>query len=208
MTTEQAALTEPLNEEDQARAHMYGLIAALLIRPPGAELIEAIRGIRADDAHEGPMRAAWAMLQQSAAQAKAEALADEYQELFIGVGRGELMPYGSWYMTGFLMEKPLAELRGDLRRLGFERQEQVHEPEDHAAALCETMSLIITSGLTSGAEMPFEQQREFFSKHMAPWMGRFFADLGKARSARFYRAVGLLGEQFFEVERTYLAMPV
>lgn len=204
MTIDQAAppLAEPLSEEDEARARVYSLIAALLIRPPSAELLQALQGIESDDGQAGPMRAAWAMLKQAAGQA--EDLEGEYQDLFIGVGRGELMPYGSWYLTGFLMEKPLAELRGDLKRLGFERQEGTCEPEDHAAALCEIMSMIIASS----AEMSFDQQRDFFGKHMAPWMGRFFSDLAKAKSARFYRAVGLLGEQFVEVERTYLGMPV
>jgi len=206
MTTEQATppVAEALTEEDEARARVYSLVAALLIRPPSAELLEALRGIEADDGQPGPMRAAWAMLKQAAAQAHSADVEGEYQELFIGVGRGELLPYGSWYMTGFLMEKPLAELRADLKRLGFERQEAAHEPEDHAAALCEIMSLIIASG----AEISFEHQREFFGKHMGPWMGRFFTDLSKANSAKFYRAVGLLGEQFLDVERTYLSMPV
>jgi TorA maturation chaperone TorD len=124
--------------------------------------------------------------------------------LFIGLGRGELVPYGSWYVTGFLMERPLAELRVDLKRLGMERQEDVHEPEDHVAALCETMSLLVLSG----DEAPFDEQREFFSKHLAPWIGRFFGDLAAAPSAHFYRSVGLLGERFMEVERTYFSMLV
>src|SRR5947207_13346366 len=101
------------------------------------------------------------------------------------------------------MEKPLAELRLDLKRLGFERNADVHEPEDHAAALCETMGLI-----AGGGELSIDAQRAFFDKHMAPWMGRFFNDLVTARSASFYRAVGLLGERFLEVERTYLSMLV
>lgn len=199
---EAAAVPMTLSAEDQARTHVYGLIAALLVRPPSTELLQSLQAI---EVHEGggPMRAAWAVLKQTAAQATGADLADEYQELFIGIGRGELVPYGSWYLTGFLMEKPLAELRADLRRFGFERQDAVPEPEDHAAALCETMSMMIASG----PELSFENQREFFSKHIAPWMGRFFADLAAAKSARFYRAVGILGEQFLEVERAYLAMP-
>lgn len=206
MTIDQAAapLAEALADEDRARANAYSLLAALLVRPPSAELLQALQAIESDDNQAGPMRAAWAMLKQSAAQATSAEVGGEYQELFIGVGRGELMPYGSWYLTGFLMEKPLAELRVDLARLGFERQDAVHEPEDHVAALCEVMSLIIASG----AEMPFEHQRDFFSKHIAPWMGRFFSDLAGAKSARFYRAVGVLGDQFMEIERTYMAMPV
>jgi TorA maturation chaperone TorD len=164
-------------------------------------MLVALQAIAASD---GQMKAAWAVLQQAASQAVVDDLADEYQELFVGIGRGELLPYGSWYLTGFLMEKPLAELRTDLGRLGFERQAETREPEDHAAALCETMSLIIASG----AAISYAQQRDFFRKHLAPWMGRFFADMAAAKSARFYRAVGILGEQFLEIERNYLDMPV
>ncbi len=189
------------SEEDQARLQVYRLIGALLVRPPSAELLAALQAIAASD---GQMKAAWAVLRQAASQAVVDDLADEYQELFIGIGRGELLPYASWYLTGFLMEKPLAELRTDLARLGFERQAETREPEDHAAALCETMSLIIASG----AAISYAQQHDFFRKHLAPWMGRFFADMAAAKSARFYRAVGILGEQFLEIERNYLEMPV
>ena len=192
------------SEEDQARADLYALLAAVLARPPDAKLLEILRRIEGNGVDGGSeMTASWAMLRRAAESAEVEALQDEYHELFIGIGRGELMPYGSWYLTGFLMERPLAELRMDLQRLGFERQEDVREPEDHVAALCETMSMIVT-----GAPDSLETQREFFNKHVGPWMGRFFADLTAARAARFYRAVGLLGEKFLEVERTYLGMLV
>jgi TorA maturation chaperone TorD len=200
-----AAVTEEtVDNEDRARAQVYALLGALLARPPQPSLLKALRQIdvpASDIASD--MAAAWGLLKQAAERVQAATLEDEYQELFIGIGRGELVPYGSWYVTGFLMEKPLAELRVDLRRLGFECQDGVHEPEDHVAALCETMSLIAAS-----PEIALETQREFFDKHVAPWMGRFFGDLANARAAGFYRAVGLLGERFLEVERTYLSMPV
>jgi len=190
-----------LSEEDRARVQMYALIAALLVKPPDESLLEMLRQIEAPaDQPDNEMMAAWGSIRQAAERATPSGVADEYQDLFIGIGRGELMPYGSWYMTGFLMEKPLAELRTDLRRLGFEVQEGVAEPEDHAGALCEVMNLVASS-----PEISFEEQRQFFRKHLDPWMGRFFSDLTGARSANFYRAVGLLGERFLQVERTYLS---
>lgn len=194
-----------LTEEDRSRAQVYALIGALLAGPPREKLLQALRQLDVPPSQppDSAMTAAWGLIRQAADRADPDELQDEYQDLFIGIGRGELVPYGSWYVTGFLMEKPLAELRLDLKRLGFEVQEGVHEPEDHAAALCETMSLIVSS-----AEIPFEAQREFFRKHVEPWMGRFFADLVAARSASFFRAVGLLGERFLEVERTYFSMLV
>jgi TorA maturation chaperone TorD len=100
------------------------------------------------------------------------------------------------------MDKPLALLRADLLRLGFERQDDVKEPEDHAAALCETMAMLLAEGHDQNT------QREFFQIHMEPWMKAFFRDLAEAKSAAFYRAVGQFGEQFVEFEAGYLTMTV
>ena len=105
-------------------------------------------------------------------------------------------------MTGFLLDRPLRVLRQDLAALGFERQDDVREPEDHAAALCETMSLIIDSS----DEISFDTQRKFFNDHIGTWIERFFVDLQEAKAARFYRSVGQFGQQFIEIENQYLAM--
>lgn len=183
--------------EDVLRANTYSLLAHLLAAPPVEQSLDLLRRIDAGEGDSGNLLgAAWQMLRQAAGRSGTAELDDEYHELFTGMGRGELMPFGSWYMTGFLMEQPLAKLRGDLRELGFERQEGVTEPEDHAAALCEVMSMITTTDLAA--------QGQFFQRHIAPWMPRFFRDMQKAPSARFYRAVGQLGEQFMEVEKEYL----
>ena len=159
---ESAADVGAISAEDQARAELYRLLAALLATPPAQELIKTLGRVDVPASDTGKdLTAAWGALKQMAQRAEASVVADEYQDLFIGIGRGELVPYGSYYVTGFLMEKPLAELRSDLQRFGFERQEGVHEPEDHAAALCETMGLIAAS-----AEFDFAAQREFFEKHI------------------------------------------
>ncbi|MFL6622484.1 MAG: molecular chaperone [Sulfurifustis sp.] len=196
-------LDDAVSKEDAVRAEVYALLGTLLARPPDELLLAALRGVEVPGPEARGMAAAWSALKQVATRAETTAVADEYQELFIGIGRGELVPYGSWYVTGFLLEKPLAELRRDLRRFGIERQEGVSEPEDHAAALCETMSLMAGS-----SAIDLSVQREFFEKHVDTWMARFFGDLMTARSASFYRAVGLFGEKFLEVERTYLSMLV
>ena len=146
----------------------------------------------------------WESLKLSATTTNPSTLEDEYHELFIGLGRGEVVPYASWYLTGFLMEKPLAVLRGHLEELGIERQEGVFEPEDNAAALCECMSMIITNR----GEIDFNRQRAFFEDHIEPWLGQFFIDLKEARSASFYRAVGQLGEEFIRLEKRYFSMLV
>jgi len=192
-------------DEDSARADVYALLGALLAKPPDAAFLAHFEQIPVSDpAEDGTLAAAWATLKIAAARADPAALREEYHDLFIGIGRGELVPYGSWYVTGFLMEKPLAELRIDLKRFGLERQDAVHEPEDHAGALCETMSLLVLSR----EDVPFGEQQQFFERHVAPWMGRFFGDLAAANAARFYRAVGLLGERFIDVEREYFRMLV
>jgi TorA maturation chaperone TorD len=198
-----------LPPEEAARADTYVLLGALLARPPTDDLLTLLRQLDTSE-RPGPglntcdMATAWSVLKLAAKHARAEALADEFYALFIGLGRGEMVPYGSWYLTGFLMEKPLAKLRLDLAELGFERAEAVKEPEDHAAALCEVMAMIINSA----GEIPFETQQTFFAEHMGSWMGRFFSDLRSAQAANFYTAVGNFGGRFMELESRYFSMLV
>ena len=188
--------------EDQVRAHTYSLLGALLAAAPGSDLLTLLASVDPESGVEADFAAAWRQLAIAASRAEPEELAAEYQDLFIGLGRGEVVPYGSWYMSGFLMDKPLAALRSDLEALGFERRSEVHEPEDHAAALCETMAMLVADG------QDLEVQQRFFAQHLGPWMGTFFRDLREAKSAQFYRAVGQFGEQFTEFESRYLAMMV
>lgn len=184
------------------RASTYTLLGTLLARPPSTDVLSMLKTIEAPAIDgEGALTTAWHTLRLASERSTSEAVDDEYHDLFIGIGRGELVPYGSWYLVGFMMDRPLALLRQDLANLGLERQEGIYEPEDHAGALCETMGLIINSD-----DVSFETQRKFFGDHVGPWMGRFFQDLQNAKAARFYRAVGQLGEQFLEIERQYLAM--
>jgi TorA maturation chaperone TorD len=193
-----------VGDEDLMRGNLYSLIGHLLAAPPEQPLLDTLAGIAPAPSDQSLLTAAWQMLAEAAARSAPGALGDEYLALFIGLGRGEVVPYGSWYMTGFLMEQPLAQLRGDLAELGIERQEGVREPEDHAAALCDAMALLI-----SGDEpAPVAVQSRFFARHMEPWMGKFFRDLQQAPSARFYRAVGQLGEQFMDVETRAFGMSI
>jgi TorA maturation chaperone TorD len=150
-----------------------------------------------------PLGLAHAALAEAADDTDAAKVAREYFNLFIGVGRGELMPYASYYLTGFLHEGPLARLRADLATIGIARAEGVFEPEDHAGILCEIMS-----GLAGGMlPAPPDSDRLIFEKHMVPWMGRFFADLERADAAGFYRAVGLLGRVFMDIEVEAFDLP-
>lgn len=189
-----------IDDVDAARAQEYALLAVLLARAPNAALLGRIAKLRGDAT---PLGAAHAALAQAADGASAEKIAREFFALFIGIGRGELLAYGSYYLTGFLNERPLARLRDDLRTLGIERVERQHEPEDHAAILCEIMAGLISGQLPASAEA----QRQIFEKHLAPWIGRFFADLEVAEAADFYRHVGAIGRVFIEIETEAIALP-
>jgi TorA maturation chaperone TorD len=191
-----------LEPGEQARADVYRLLGALLAGPPAAPLIGMLREISPGESENGAaMTAAWLALQGAAEQAAPAALEEEYFNLFIGIGRGELVPYASYYIHGFLMEKVLASLRNELEALGITRRSGVAEPEDHAAAVCEIMGMIISGhGLHS-------LQLAFFQSYIETWLGRFFEDLDRAEAAEFYRAVASLGQQFLAVERQYFSLP-
>jgi TorA maturation chaperone TorD len=183
-------------EEDRIRGNVYALLGNLLAGPPDANLLQLLQEISPESDDDSVLATAWQMLAAAAARANLDALREEYDALFIGIARGEIVPYGSWYLTGFLMEQPLADLRGDLQALGIQRHPGVHEPEDHVAALCDTMALLINGE----APTPLDDQYHFFARHLEPWVPRFFGDLQQAKSADFYRAVAQLGEQFIGIE--------
>jgi TorA maturation chaperone TorD len=192
---------EALPDEELFRGRIYGLLARLLAAPPDGPVLASLAEIAADNTELG--RAFAALAEAAGAAAPAE-VAVEYHDLFIGLTRGELLPYGSYYLTGFLNDKPLAELRGALAGLGVARAADVKEPEDHVAALCEVVAGLIDGAY--GAPQPLAVQRGFFETHMAPWIGRFFADLEGAEVAVFYAAVGRLGRVFIEIESAAFAM--
>ena len=189
-----------VEEVDTARAQEYTLLAALLSRAPDQALLDRLAALRGD---ASPLGVAHAALAEAASRTTAERAEREYFDLFIGLGRGELLPYGSYYQSGFLYERPLARLREQLARLGIERADGESEPEDHAAILCEIMAGLINGRLPAetGAE------RDLFEKHLSPWIGRFFADLEQAEAADFYRHVGTLGRLFVNIETEAFALP-
>jgi len=193
LNSELAVKDDAVDPIDAARAGEYALLAALLARAPSSALLHDIARL---DGDETPLGRAHAALVEAASQATAASVEREYFDLFVGLGRGELLPYASYYLTGFLNERPLSRLREDLALLGIERVVDNFEPEDHAATLCEIMA-----GLAAGRfQATPAAQRAFFEKHVAPWMGRLFADMEGAANSKFYRSVGSLGRQFLEIE--------
>lgn len=189
----------PAGEVDANRARLYGLLAALLARPPTADTLARLAVLPETP---GQLGRAIGALGRAAAATDPEAARREYDRLFIGLARGELVPYASWYRTGFLQDRPLIAIRADFARLGIVRAQAVPEPEDHAAALLDVMA-----GLVDGRFGADEaEQARFFDAHLSRWIGRFFADLEAAEGAAFYAAVGTLGRVLTEVETEAFAL--
>lgn len=181
--------------EDVLRADTYALLATLLRHEPDNDLLDILSAAEADDTEFGQ---AIGNLAAAAAVHPAEAVAEEFHTLFIGIGESELKPYGSYYLTGFMYEKPLARLRGALADLGIAKSDETVEPEDHIAALCETMCALIMGEF--GAPTSVADQKVFFDTHIRPWATRCFEDFEQTPSASFYRPVGTLGRLFMQIE--------
>lgn len=178
---------------DGSRGDQYRFLARLLASSPSAEMLRGIADLSGGQTAYGRAISA---LAQTAADTTAVQVDREFFELFVGVGRGELLPYASFYQTGFLNERPLAEVRGDLSRLGVARSERRFEPEDHIALLLEVMADMAHGQIAAGPE----REAAFFGRHLAPWAAQFFDDLAIAPSARFYRPVAELGRLFVDIE--------
>ena len=182
-------------EEDRMRADLYNFLGVILARPADEMLLAQTKSLTADDSALGQAISALAKV---AALSKPSAVEAEYNKLFIGLGRGELLPYASYYLTGFLNEKPLASLRQDMTANAMMRAETVFEPEDNIASLMEMMGALIVGRF--GAPADLDRQRTFFNRHIGPWAGHFFGDLEAAKNSVFYAPVGTLGRVFMEIE--------
>ncbi len=177
------------------------MLAQVLASPPKREFLENAAHLSGDDSELGEGVSALARLAAVTTEAGAER---EFNALFIGLGRGELMPYASFYLTGFLNEKPLARLRGHMAQFGIERNPDVKEPEDHIATLCEVMAGMIRGDF--GVPVPVEDQHAFFNTHVATWASHFFSDLEAAEGSVFYAPVGTIGRAFMEIENEAFRM--
>ena len=191
----------PVAEEDRVRADCWRLLGRLLAAPPSAELLDAVGRMLGG---AGDFGAAIDALAGAARDTDAEAASREYHDLFIGLARGELVPFASYYRTGFLYDKPLAKLRTDMERFGIASVDNASDPEDHIAAIAEMMAGLI--GGDFGTPAALAAQRQFYDTHLAPWAPRFFADLEKAEAARLYRHVGAVGRMLMQIETEAFAL--
>lgn len=197
----EAAVSTTVAEEDALRADLYDFLGAMLAAPPNADLLKKAKGLTGDDT---PIGRAVAALSTIAGAFSPGGAREEFEALFIGLGRGELMPYASYYMTGFLNEKPLAVLRNDMDAMGIERSPNVYEPEDNIASLCEMMAGLIRGRFFTAVDLA--QQKKFFNTHIGPWAGHFFKDLEGAKNSVLYAPIGAIGSAFIEVEREAFRM--
>ncbi len=188
-------------EEDFLRAQVYGMLARLLIAPPSSDYLMRLTRIEGSNT---PVGLAFADLAEQARAITPETAEEEFNKLFIGVTQGELVPFASYYLTGFLNDRPLAALRDTLAEFGIERTKDVHEPEDHIAFLCDVMSGLVSG--TFGAPAEQSVQRKFFGDHIASWAPRFLEDLKNTETSAFYRAIGAVGGHFLAIEETAFDM--
>ncbi len=184
-----------ISEEDALRADMYGFLGSLLRVEPNDALLQQVQSLEGDDT---PIGAACATLAKLARSMDAGIVRNEYVELFVGVGRGEVLPFASYYLTGFLNDRPLANLRNDMNAIGMKRAEGVKEPEDHIASLFDMMAGLIKG--TYGRAYSVAEQKSFFEKHIAPWAHLLMRDIEEAQTAVFYAPVGTMGRLFLEIE--------
>ncbi|WP_136254603.1 TorD/DmsD family molecular chaperone [Onishia niordana] len=198
---EQNGSSEDIHDDMNAlRADIYRILARLVREPPTAVLLEWLSELDAED-DGSTLSHRWAMLIHSAAEQPQEELAKKLASAhfrhLVGVIQGDVTPYASWYRQGNLMDEPLVALRRDLRRLGISRSEDCHDPEDHLAAICETMAMLLDEGQT-------EEAAKIFMAHLAPWAQRCFDDLA-AVDTPFYAHVGALGSAFISEEQRHQA---
>jgi TorA maturation chaperone TorD len=192
-----------VTSEDRLRADLYNFLGLMLSGPPDQLLLDQCVGLSGDDSDIGN---AISGLSRVAKASKPKKVESEFNALFVGLGRGELLPYASYYLTGFLNEKPLAALRTDMAVRGITRAPNVYEPEDNIASLMEMMGGMIVGRF--GAPAPLDDQKVFFNKHIAPWAGHFFADLEAAKNSVLYASLGSVGKAFMEIEREAFRMTV
>ena len=190
-----------ISPEDHGRANVYRLLAGLLSAPPTQERLSALQQLQGDDS---PFGQALQSLVDVAATCGVEAVEEEYHALFIGVARGELVPYGSYYLTGFLNEKPLANLRAAMRDLGIVKSPDNKDPEDHIGSVCDMMAGLILGEFSEPTNLA--RQKAFFNEHIGSWAPHLFKDLEGAKSAILYAPLGTMGRLFMDIEETAFGM--
>ena len=203
MSSSTAKTIDIVDSEEQLRADMYSFLASLLRAEPSEDLVKQLTNLDSDDS---PIGKSIKTLSKLASSLDLSTIRDEYVKIFIGVGRGEILPFASYYLTGFLKDKPLAKLRNDMKEIGIELAENVKEPEDHIASLFDMMSGLILGKFNK--KFSIGEQKDFFNKHLNPWVDLLMRDIESSKIAVFYSPVGTIGREFIEIERSSFSMDV
>ena len=203
MSSSTAKKINEIDDEERLRADMYSFLASLLRTEPNEELVKQLTNLESDDS---PIGKSIKTLSKLASSLDLPTIRDEYVKIFVGVGRGEILPFASYYLTGFLKDKPLAKLRSDMKEIGIELAENVKEPEDHIASLFDMMSGLILGKFNK--KFSIGEQKNFFNKHLAPWVDLLMRDIEGSKIAVFYSPIGTIGREFMEIERSSFSMDV
>lgn len=198
----------PVAPEDQARADTYALLARLYADAPDATLLAALASadpLPAEGERGEALAQAWLALTRACRIMDAQAARQEYQDLFVGVGKSEVNLHGSFYLTGFMMEKPLADVRASLANLGLARRSGANLVEDHLATLCETMRVLI-AGEVDLLPQSIAVQKSFFEQHLGPWYAECCTAIEQSSLANFYRLVAKLTTIFLGLEAEALTI--
>ncbi len=199
MTSATHLLQTSALDEETARSELYGLLAFLYYAPPATEFLANLRVATTEAPAAGAfLEEPWRALVGVAREMTDEAIRQEYNTLFEGLGKPDVYLYGSHFLSGFLNEKPLARLRTELNALGLARDEAMSETEDHIAYLCEVMRYLIAGEDVAVANLT--RQRAFFSTHLQPWVTQLCDDLQQHPKAHFYAALAELTRAFMSVE--------
>ncbi len=196
-----------VSPEDHGRANFYALISRLFADPPDQALLRAIAASPplASNDNGDPLSLAWSKLIAASSVMDSDAAREEFDALFIGIGKSPVNLHASHHLTGFMMETPLAEVRGSLARLGIARLESQTVVEDHIASLCEVMRLLIV-GAEGIEPAAVATQRQFFEVHIAPWVEGCCTVIMKSPLANFYIVVAQFASSFMLVERDGFAI--
>lgn len=190
-----------LQPEDEARAALYGLIARLFYAAPDEGVLGQIVNTSAFEGGGEKLAPAWRALAAACRSAFPVMLEHEHTELFVGTGRAEITPYLSHYVIRYATDNPLVELRQQLGRWGIARRENVNEPEDHIAGVCEAMRVAIAA-----QHRPLDEQKQFFERFLYRGATAFCDAVTASGKASFYRHVAAFARAFFELEREAFAM--
>ena len=189
-----------LAPEEEARANFYALLSRLFYAPPDAALLRALATADELDSEDETLAARWRALIAAAAVMDPEAAREEYDAAFVGTGRAPITLYTTAYSIKYSNEAPLAQLRGELAALGLSRRESAGEPEDHIAALCDTMRHLIAG------EHELEMQKTFFERWIQPTAEPLCSAIEASEHLSFYKVVGRMAKTFFSLEQSGFEM--